>query len=143
MSELVKDIAKEGLQAISLDLLLLKKKSNNLDKFIFYKNYEEFDLNKQLIHSPSNTFIIRTVGDSMIGCGINPNDLLIVDRCIKPENGMVVIAEIDNKITVKKFFSNDKEIILKSANINYPDIILAHTDNFKIWGVVTSVIRTL
>lgn len=143
MSEFVKDLVKEGLQAISLDLLLLKKKSNNLDKFIFYKNFKEFDLNKLLIRCPSNTFIIRTVGDSMIGCGINPNDLLIVDRCIKPENGMVVIAEIDNKITVKKYFSNDKEIILKSANIHYPDIIVADTNSFKIWGVVTSVIKTL
>ena len=50
------------------------------------------DLNEELIPHPNATFIVRARGDSMIGSGIYPGDLLIVDRSIKPRNNSIIIA---------------------------------------------------
>ncbi len=138
---------RDELQPVQLEELLNKNR-NKTDVYAQSVNkisekYKLIDLNKEFIGSPKHSFLIRTTGDSMIGCGINTNDLLIVDRTVKPENGMIVVAEIDNKITVKKYYAIGKTVILKSANSNYSDIKLELTEKFRIWGVVTSVIKTL
>ncbi len=140
------------LMMLPIDMLINTKNSNlkiqpiySLQKnnSIIDDTTPEIDLNNEFLPSPNQTFIIRTIGNSMIDCGINTNDLLIVDRTIKPRNGMIVIAEINNKITVKKYYSYENQIILEPANDNYSNIILTKNDNYKIWGVVTSVIKSL
>ena len=49
----------------------------------FYRG--DIDLNEELIPHPNATFIVRARGDSMIGSGIYPGDLLIVDRRLSLE----------------------------------------------------------
>ena len=44
----------------------------------------KLDLNDYLIKHPSATFFVRVVGDSMVNAGIHNNDIIIVDRSIKP-----------------------------------------------------------
>lgn len=41
------------------------------------------DLNEHLIKHPAATFYVRVTGESMLGAGIHPNDLLVVDRALK------------------------------------------------------------
>src|SRR5205807_2674547 len=60
----------------------------------------ELDLSRFLIKHPSATFYVRVSGDSMIGIGIHPGDMLIVDRACKPIHGDVVIACINSELTV-------------------------------------------
>ena len=38
------------------------------------------DLNELLVQKPAATFLVRAQGESMLGAGIHPNDILIVDR---------------------------------------------------------------
>ena len=59
------------------------------------------DLNEELIPRPNSTFIVRARGDSMIGSGIYPGDLLIVDRSLSPRNGSIIIAVLDGELSVK------------------------------------------
>ena len=42
------------------------------------------DLNDLLIQKPAATFFVRAEGESMLGAGIHPNDILVVDRSIEP-----------------------------------------------------------
>jgi DNA polymerase V len=42
------------------------------------------DLNQHLIQHPSASFFLRVEGNSMLGAGIHPGDLLLVDRALKP-----------------------------------------------------------
>ena len=45
------------------------------------------DLNELLVQKPAATFFVRAQGESMLGAGIHPNDILIVDRSIEPTPG--------------------------------------------------------
>lgn len=101
------------------------------------------DLNQHLIPHPAATFFVRVAGDSMLGAGIHPGDLLIVDRSLEPTHGRVVIAVVDNELTVKRLHRRDGRIRLLAENDRYPPIEIANGTTLEIWGVVTNVIHAL
>ena len=101
------------------------------------------DLNEELIPHPNSTFVVRARGDSMMGTGIYPNDLVIVDRSLKFRNGSVIIAVVDGELSIKILKIQDKQISLSSANKNYSDVLVSEEMDFTIWGVCTYVVHTL
>ena len=42
------------------------------------------DLNELLVQKPAATFFVCAQGESMLGAGIHPTDILVVDRSIEP-----------------------------------------------------------
>jgi repressor LexA len=74
----------------------------------------------------------------MIGRDINDGDVIIVDPCLQPENGDVVVAMVDNEATVKTFYKQGNILTLQSANQRIEPIILTESDydHIKIVGVV-------
>src|SRR5690625_18757 len=82
----------------------------------------KIDLNEKLIQHPSATFLIRIEGDSMIGEGILPGSIAIIDRAIEPVSGMVVLAVLDGEFTVKKLFKRNGGFYLEPANKKYRTI---------------------
>ena len=103
----------------------------------------ELDLNQHLIKHPAATFLVRAAGDSMIGAGIHPNDILIVDRGIEAENGRIVIAAIDGSLTVKRLSKSAKGTLLVPENENYEPMRIGEGSDVVIWGVVTFVIHSV
>ena len=101
------------------------------------------DLNEDLIPRPNSTFILRARGDSMIGSGIYPGDLLIVDRSLSPRNGSIIIAVLDGELSVKGLELNNDQVTLSSSNPNYSDVIVSEEMDFTIWGVCTNVVHNL
>ena len=101
------------------------------------------DLNEELIPRPNSTFIVRARGDSMIGSGIYPGDLLIVDRSLSPRNGSIIIAVLDGELSVKGLKLNNDRVTLSSSNPNYSDVIVSEEMDFTIWGVCTNVVHNL
>ena len=101
------------------------------------------DLNEELIPRPNSTFIVRSRGDSMIGSGIYPGDLLIVDRSLSPRNGSIIIAVLDGELSVKELKLNNDQVTLSSSNPNYSDVIVSEEMDFTIWGVCTNVVHNL
>ena len=101
------------------------------------------DLNEKLIPHPNATFIVRARGDSMVGSGIYPGDLLIVDRSIKPQNESIIIAVLDGELSVKILRLKNKQVNLSSSNKNYKDVSVSEEMDFTIWGVCTNVIHNL
>lgn len=99
------------------------------------------DLNERLIKHESATFVVKASGHSMRGAGINDGDLLIVDRSISAQKGMVVIAAVDGDLTVKRLSEKNGMPILMAENNAYPDIEIQEGQELEIWGVVTSVIH--
>lgn len=104
---------------------------------------DKLDLNEHLIKNPASTFYVRVSGDSMIGAGIHPNDLLVVDRSLKPENGKIIIAVLNGELTVKRLRQRRSKLTLVAENPNYPPIPVFEELDFSIWGVVTNVIHAL
>jgi len=57
---------------------------------------------KRRVQKPAATFFVRAQGESMIGVGIHPNDILVVDRSIEPVPGKIVICALNGELTVKR-----------------------------------------
>ncbi len=101
------------------------------------------DLNEHLIKHPAATFFVRVTGNSMVDAGIQENDILIVDRSIKPTHGKIVIAAIDGQLTVKRLNIKNDKIILMPENSAFDPIEIKEGSEVYIWGVVTNVIHAM
>ena len=104
---------------------------------------KSLDLNSYLIKRPAATFFVRVNGDSMINAGINDNDILVVDRSIKPSHGKVIIAVLDGQMTVKRLHKRSGKVILMPENDLYKPIEIQSHMSMEIWGVVTSSVHFL
>ena len=102
---------------------------------------ERIDLSKVLITHPQATFLQRVSGHSMRDAGIFDNDILVIDRAIKPRHKMIVVAVVDGEFTVKQLQQRAGRIKLKAANPTYADITPKDGQTIEIWGVVTSTIK--
>ena len=101
------------------------------------------DLNELLINKPTATFFVRAEGESMLGAGIHPNDILVVDRSLEAVPGKIVICAVNGELTVKRLIQRHEQLILASENSDYPDILIREDFDLVIWGVVTNVIHAL
>ena len=99
------------------------------------------DLNEELIQHPAATYFLRAGGCSMQGAGIHDGDLLIVDRSIAPEPGMVVVAVVDGEFTVKRLVRAEDGMMLAAEHPRYKPIPIGPDTEVRMWGVVTSVIH--
>jgi DNA polymerase V len=102
---------------------------------------QRIDLTKVLITHAQATYFLRASGQSMVEAGIFDNDILVVDRAIKPRHNHIVIAIVDGEFTVKLLYQRAGRIKLKAANPTYPDITPKEGQTLEIWGVVTSSIK--
>jgi DNA polymerase V len=101
----------------------------------------KLDLNELLIQHPVATFFVRAAGDSMKEAGINHGDILVVDRSLEAASGKIVIAIIDGELTVKRFVQTSTSCQLVAANPQYSPVEITEETDFRVWGVVTSVIH--
>lgn len=102
---------------------------------------KRIDLTKILVTHPQATFLLRVSGDSMRDAGIFDTDMLVVDKAIKPRHGHIVVAVVDGEFTVKHLYQRAGRVLLRAANVTYPDIIPIDGQTIEIWGVVTSCIK--
>ncbi|MBS0290211.1 MAG: translesion error-prone DNA polymerase V autoproteolytic subunit [Proteobacteria bacterium] len=103
----------------------------------------QLDLNEYVIKNPASTFYVRVEGNSMLGAGIHPSDLLVVDLSLEPRDGNVVIAIVNGEFTVKRLqITKNNVVSLHPENDMYPVITIKEDMEFRIWGVVTNVIHS-
>lgn len=99
------------------------------------------DLNQLLVHRPAATFFVRATGDSMLGAGVRPGDVLVVDRSLEAADRSVVIAAVNGELTVKFLRRDQHGARLEAANPAYRPIALQDDIDLRIFGVVTAVIH--
>ena len=98
------------------------------------------DINDYLVQHPSATFMVRVRGDSMRDVGILDSSILVVDCSIEPQNGMIVLAIVDNEFTVKRLIKGlNNNWVLRPENPGYSEIKV--TPDTEIRGVVTASIQ--
>lgn len=85
-------------------------------------------------------FALRIKGDSMIGAGIFPDDIVFIHQQCDLENGEIGAVLIENEATLKKFYHEEGTVILQAENDNYKPIIL-HNGNVKIMGKLVAVLN--
>lgn len=86
-------------------------------------------------------FLLKISGDSMINAGISNGDVVLVQSKKEFVTNEVVLAQIDDEKTVKRFISDDNPpyIYLKPENPNYP--LIPFTDRMRLVGKVISVLK--
>ena len=87
------------------------------------------------------TFFARVSGQSMIGAGLDDNDLLVIDRSIEPENNKIAVCFIDGEFTVKRLLIKNGKLWLQPENSEFKAIEITDDNEFVIWGIVTNVIK--
>jgi len=93
---------------------------------------------------PAADYFLRVRGDSMIDVGIFDEDLLAVHRTSQAENGEIVVARVDDEVTVKRLkrTRSKYQVLLLPENPDYSPIeVDLRTQEFAIEGLSVGVVR--
>ncbi|HAN68335.1 MAG TPA: LexA repressor [Halieaceae bacterium] len=93
---------------------------------------------------PAADYLLRVTGDSMQDVGILDGDLLAVHRTAEARNGDIVVARIDDEVTVKRFRRGSSRhlIELQAENPDYAPILVdLRTQAFAIEGLSVGILR--
>jgi repressor LexA len=94
---------------------------------------------RHLIKSEGRYYALRVRGDSMIHAGIFDDDLVIVKAVNVANPNDIVVALINDEVTVKRLIFKNGNTYLKAENPAYEDIY--PTESWTIQGKVVGLIR--
>lgn len=94
------------------------------------------------LFKPSADYLLRVQGDSMIDIGIMDGDLLAVHKAQTASNGQVIVARVDDEVTVKRYQQEGSHVTLIAENENFSPIeVDLKASDFAIEGLAVGVIR--
>jgi repressor LexA len=83
-------------------------------------------------------FALRVKGDSMKDAGILEKDTALIQKQNTAKNGDIVVAVVDDKITIKRFFKEANRIRLQPENPNHSPI---YSQDVRVLGKLAYIIR--
>lgn len=89
----------------------------------------------------NDCFALKVSGDSMVNAGIFDGDLVIVNPKEKISQHDIVVARVDDEITVKNYEKVNDKVLLIPQNEKYEPIIVTERNNFSLIGKVIGVLR--
>ena len=94
------------------------------------------------LFKPHADFLLRVNGMSMKDIGIMDGDLLAVHKTQNVHNGQIVVARIEDEVTVKRFKQQGNRVELIAENADFAPIVVdLREQNFTIEGLAVGVIR--
>lgn len=99
------------------------------------------DLNEYIVKHPSATFFVKVHGDSMVKAGIHEEDILVVDRSLKPAENKIILAVVHGECTVKRYRHINGQPYLCPENDKYKPLRITADMGFEVWGVVIHVLH--
>ncbi len=104
------------------------------DNHMYYIDFPK----KEGMNIGNELFGLKVKGNSMIGAGIMPGDIVIVSKTRTAADGEIVVALLEDEATVKRFYKAEGKYILKPENPEMEPIV---TDSVMLLGKVVSVVR--
>ena len=133
----VKDFSYEGDQGIPL----LGQVAAG-EPILAIENIESHYRIDRNIFKKEPSFLLRVKGMSMRDAGILDGDLVAVHRTTAIRNRQIVVARLDDVVTIKRYKQDGKMIFLIPENPNYKTTELdIRYDFITIEGVVVGVVR--
>ncbi len=86
-------------------------------------------------------FFLRVKGQSMIDAGILEDDLVGVKKSSNAENGQIVVARIEDEVTLKRFKKDGNKVNLIAENKNYKDLLIDESMDLTIEGIAVGIVR--
>src|SRR5690606_25075782 len=102
---------------------------------------DDFVVLDKVFFSPAPDYLLKVQGDSMIDEGIFNGDLIGVHRTRDARSGQIVVARIDEEITVKLLKVGKDRIRLLPRNPDYAPIEVQPGQDFAIEGLYCGLVR--
>ncbi|MCC4619526.1 transcriptional repressor LexA [Xanthomonas cassavae CFBP 4642] len=102
---------------------------------------DDFVVLDRVFFSPSPDYLLKVQGDSMRDEGIFNGDLIGVHRTRDARSGQIVVARIDEEITVKLLKIGKDRIRLLPRNPDYAPIEVQPDQDFAIEGLYCGLLR--
>ena len=94
------------------------------------------------LFKPRADFLLRVRGLSMINAGIFDGDLLAVHRSSEARNGQIVVARLEEDVTVKRYRRHGNVVELIAENPDYAPIVVdTRRQAREIEGIAVGLIR--
>lgn len=96
-------------------------------------------LAEPFIRPGKNYFALRVRGASMVGAGILEGDLAVVEQSVSANDGQIVVAVLDDAITLKRYYKEATRIRLQPEN---PAFQAIYCQDVRVVGVLSGIVRT-
>ena len=103
----------------------------NLDGYV--------NLTEPFVRPGKSYFALRVRGESMINAGILDGDLAVVEQSSTAADGQIIVAVIDNAITLKRYYKEAERVRLQPENPNFSAI---YCTDVSIVGILSNIVRT-
>ncbi len=95
------------------------------------------------LFKPAADYLLRVNGESMKDIGILDGDLLAVHQTTDVQNGQVIVARVEEDVTVKRFKREGNVVYLHAENEEFAPIVVDLTSqHFNVEGIAVGVIRS-
>lgn len=91
------------------------------------------------LFAPRADYLLKVRGNSMTGAGILDGDLLAVHKTTEARNGQIVVARLEDEVTVKRLRRKGARIELVAENPDYAPIVVSGP--LAIEGLAVGLIR--
>ena len=95
----------------------------------------------RVFFSPAPDYLLKVQGDSMIDEGIFDGDLIGVHRTADARSGQIVVARVDEEVTVKLLKLGRDGVRLLPRNPDYAPIEVRPDQDFAIEGLYCGLVR--
>ncbi len=103
--------------------------------------FESVDVPMDMITGRDDAYGLRVKGDSMIDAFIADGDLVILEPTRNANQGEMVAAEIQDEVTLKRFYMEGNSVRLQPENATMSPIVVP-ADLVQVRGRVIGVIRS-
>ena len=103
----------------------------NLDGYV--------NLTEPFVRPGKSYFALRVRGQSMINAGILDGDLAVVEQSSTAQDGQIIVAVIDDAITLKRYYKEAERIRLQPEN---PQFQAIYCTDVRIVGILSNIVRT-
>jgi repressor LexA len=87
-------------------------------------------------------YMLEVRGMSMRDIGILDGDLLAVKKTNDARSGQIVVARIEDEVTVKRLVRERKRVVLQAENPDFEPIIVTEPSTFAIEGIAVGLVRS-
>lgn len=95
------------------------------------------------LFTPAADYLLRVRGLSMKNAGILDGDLLAVHKTGEARSGQIVVARLDDEVTVKRLKRQGNQVLLMAENADFPPLAVdGRREAFTIEGIAVGVLRT-
>lgn len=102
---------------------------------------QHYKVDGSMFH-PAADYLLRVNGESMKDIGILDGDLLAVHQTTDVKNGQVIVARVEEDVTVKRFKREGNVVFLHAENEEFEPIKVDLTaQDFNVEGLAVGVIR--